>query len=254
LACISDFLRGKDAAFAALLCLLLGACSSVSVIEEHENTALVPKSPPSELLVRPFGISKDAPFDVAQATPEEDVRKKVGYIIAEGVLSRGSRWIAPSRILEAGQKPPRRGVLIEGRLLMAQQGSRILRLGIGLGAGRTRMETTVNVYNLEASAEKPWLSFKTTGGSNIEPGLLAGLIVPSPVTVPILLGIASGAASTVGKLNKGVTQDSKRTGRTVVALVHDALVTHGLAPRKAWPKRSGSLGTPAGQLNFPGLE
>lgn len=224
------------------------------MIEEHENAALVPKSPPAELLVRPFGISKDAPFDVAPATPEENVQKKIGDVIAEGVLSRGPRWIAPSRILEAGEKPPRHGMLVEGRLLMAQQGSRALRLGIGFGAGRTRMETTVHVYNLEASAEKPWLSFKTTGGSNIEPGLLAGVIMPPPVAVPVLLGIAGGAASTVGNANKGVTQDAKRTGRTVAAMVHDALVAHGLVPRKAWPKRSGSLGTPAGQLNFPGLE
>jgi len=235
-------------------CLLLAGCSSVSVIEERENAALAPAGAPAELLVRPFVVSKGARFDVAPAGEKDDPRDKVGRMIAAGVLSRGARWIAPARVLEAGAKAPRRGLLIEGRVLVAEQGSRALRLGIGFGAGRTRMDTTLQVYNLEASAKKPWLTCKTTGGSNMEPGLLFGLIVPSPATVPILIGAAGGAASTVSRSHKGVTQDAKRTGRAVAAVVHDRLATRGLVPRKAWPKRGGSVGTPLGVIDLPGVE
>lgn len=238
----------------ALLCLLLGACSSVSVIEERENPAVAPKSAPPELLVRPFEVLKGARFDVSPSAGKEDPREKVGRIIAQGVMSRGARWIAPCRVLESGQNPPRRGLLITGRVLFAEQGSRALRLGIGLGAGRTRLDTTVRVFNLDASAEKPWLTFKTTGGSNMEPGLLFGLIVPSPLTVPVLAGVAGGAVSTVTRSNKGVSQDAKRTGRAVTGVVHDRLVVRGLIARKAWPKRGGSLGTPVGELNLPDFE
>lgn len=234
-----------------LFCLLLGACSSVSVIEEREDAALAPKSAPAELMVRPFEIAADAKFDVAPASEDDDPREKVGRVIADGVLSRGERWIAPSRIVQEKEKLPRSGVLIEGSVLRAEQGSRALRLGIGFGAGRTRLDTTVRVYNLEASSENPWLTCKTTGGSNAEPGLLFGLIVPAPMTIPVLLGMAGGAVSTVTRSQKGVTQDAKRTGRAITSLVHDRLVARGLVPRKAWPKRSGSLGTPMGQLNLP---
>lgn len=237
-----------------LFCLLLGACSSVSVIDEREEAALAPKSAPSELLVRPFEISKGSRFNVSPAAENEDTRGKVGRLIADGVLSRGAKWIAPTRVLEPGQKPPRRGLLIEGRVLVAEQGSRALRLGIGFGAGRSHMDTIVRVYNLEASGKKPWITCKTTGGSNMEPGLLVSLAVPSPATIPIVAGIAGGAVSTVTRSNKGVTQDAKRTGRAVTGIVHDRLATRGLVPRKAWPKRGGTLGTPAGVIKLPKIE
>jgi hypothetical protein len=237
----------------ALLCLLLGGCSSVSVIEEQEDAALAPKSAPRELYVRPFEVSKGARFDVAPASEKEDPRDKVGDIIAEGVLSRGARWVAPTKVLEPGQKPPAEGLLIEGRVLVAQQGSRALRLGVGLGAGRTHMDTTVRIYNLAASTKKPWITCKTTGGSNMEPGLLFSLIIPSPATIPILVGVAGGTASTVSRSHKGVTQDAKRTGRAVTGVIHDRLAARGLVPRKAWPKRGGTLGTPAGVIKLPDI-
>lgn len=237
-----------------LLCLLLGACSSVSVIEERENPALAPKSLPPELMVSPFEVSKGARFDVAAAAENEDPRDKVGRIIAEGVLSRGTRWVAPTKILEPGKKPPSSGLLIKGRVLVAEQGSRALRLGVGLGAGRTHMDTTVAIYNLAASSKKPWIACKTTGGSNMEPGLLFGLIVPSPATIPILIGVAGGTVSTVSRSHKGVTQDAKRTGRAITAVVHDRLVARGLVPRKAHPKRGGTLGTPIGVIELPKVD
>lgn len=232
-------------------CLVLTACSSVSVIEEKENAALAPKSAPPELLVRPFEVSGGAQFDVAPADEKENPREKVGRLIAEGVLSRGGRWIAPSKIVDQDAKLPEKGLLIEGRVLVARQGSRALRLGIGFGLGRTHMDTNVRIYNLAASAKKPWITCKTTGGSNMEPGLLFGLAVPSPASIPVVAGIAGGAVSTVSRSHKGVTQDAKRTGRAITAVVHDRLAARGLVPRKAWPKRGGTLGTPAGVIKLP---
>jgi hypothetical protein len=88
----------------------------------------------------------------------------------------------------------------------------------------------------------------------MEPGLLFSLLIPSPATIPVLLGVAGGTASTVTRSHKGVTQDAKRTGRAVVAAIHDRLVARQLVPRKAWPKRIGTLGTPVGQLNVPSLD
>ena len=112
--------------FLPLVCLLLGACSSVSVIEEQENAALAPKAVPTALLVRPFEVSRGARFDVAPASEKDDPRDKVGRLIAEGALSRGARWVAPTKVLERGAKPPQTGLLVEGCVLVAQQGSRAL--------------------------------------------------------------------------------------------------------------------------------
>jgi hypothetical protein len=69
-----------------------------------------------------------------------------------------------------------------------------------------------------------------------------------------LASIAGGAVSTVSKSHKGVTQDAKRTGRAIVATIHDSLASKGMVKRKAWPKRIGTLGTPIGQLNVPTID
>lgn len=240
--------------FLAFCSLLLAACSSVSLIEEKENAALAPKSAPSVLYVCPFEVPVGADFDVAPPRGEEDPRASVGRTITEGVLSRGQRWVAPTEVLPDAEKLPAKGLLIDGKVLVARQGSRALRIGIGFGAGRTRLDTTVRVFNLDASAKKPWLTFKTTGGSNMEPGLITSLVVPSPATIPLVAGIAGSAVSGVTKSHKGVSQDAKRTGRAVVAAIHDRLALRQIVPRKAWPKRIGTVGTPVGQLNVPSLD
>ncbi|MFM8684173.1 MAG: DUF4410 domain-containing protein, partial [Chthoniobacterales bacterium] len=203
------------------LCLLssvaLTACSSVSVIEERENAALAPKSAPAELFVRPFDVAKGAEFDVAAPRGKEDARAEVGRTIVDGMLSRGARWVAPTKGLAPGHQWPSKGILVEGTVIRAEQGSRALRIGIWFGAGRTRLDTAVRVFNLDASSKEPWLTFKTTGGSNMEPGLVTGLISPPSLALPIIATVAGTAVSTVTKGNKGVSQDAKRTGRAIVA-------------------------------------
>jgi Domain of unknown function (DUF4410) len=225
------------------LFLLLAGCSSVSVLDEKEDAALAPKTRPIALYVRPFTVAPQAKFEVAPAAPGEDVRSKVGQLIGVGVQSRANEWVASTAVLKPGDPAPTNGLLLEGVVLLADQGSRALRLGIGFGLGRSRLETAVKIYNLEASHKKPWLTCRTTGGSNREPGLVTSLIVPFPAMLPVLASAAGGAVSTVSKGNKGVTQDCKRTGRVITAWLHDHLVVRGLAQRKAWPKRPGSLAT-----------
>lgn len=234
-------------------CLVTG-CASVSVIEEVENPALAPRSLPTVLNVRPFKVPPEADFDAAALASEEDARERIGREVAAGVSSRGERWVAPTRLLEPGEAAPGDGLLVEGRLLRTQQGSRGLRLAIGFGMGRSYMDSTVRVYNLAASKTEPWLRFKTTGGSNIEPGLLPGLIVPSPITVPLAATAVGGAVGGVAIGQKGVTQDAQRTGRVVAATVHDRLVASGLTKRKAHPKRGGRVRTPVGEVTVRDAE
>lgn len=239
----------KKLPWLAAVCLVTG-CASVSVVEEVENPALAPRSLPTVLNVRPFEVPPEADFDAAAVSGEDDARARIGREVAAGVSSRGERWVAPTHLLEPGEPTPGDGLLVEGRLLRTQQGSRGLRLAIGFGLGRSYMDSTVRVYNLAASGTEPWLRFKTTGGSNIEPGLLPGLVVPSPVTVPLAATAVGGAVGGVAIGQKGVTQDAQRTGRVVAATVHDRLVELGLTKRKAHPKRGGRVRTPVGEVTL----
>ena len=242
---------------AFIFALLAGGCSSVSVIEEREDAAVAPTAPPPAVYWRLFDLPAGAEFDVSSPNEGEDPRRRVGQLVADGFFTRSDRWIAPARVLADGEKVPRTGLLVDGRLLRTNQGSRALRLGIGFGLGRTHMDTSVRVFNLAKSAEKPWLTFKTTGGSNMEPGLVAALVtapISAPVVaIPAAASVASGAVSTASRGFKGVTQDGKRTGRAIAAAIHDRLVGRALVERKAYPKRGGRLATPVGEVDLPDL-
>lgn len=247
----------KARAFASLCVLFAAGCSSVSVIEERQDALLAPKSAPPALYVRLFEVPAGAPFAVTSPNEGENARERVARIIADGMATRADRWVAPTRVLAAGDPLPKSGLLVDGKILRADQGSRALRLGIGFGLGRSYMDTSVQVFNLEKSADKPWLSFKTTGGSNMEPGLI-GAVVTAPISapvvaVPVVASVAGGAVSTASRGFKGVTQDGKRTGRAIVAAIHDGLATRGLAQRKAYPKRGGRVATPLGEVDLPDL-
>ncbi len=228
--------------------LLLAGCSSVSVLEESETAALAPVSRPTALWVRPFEVPRGAEFDAA-APRGEDPRVRIGAVIAEGILSR-DRWIAPGRLLEPDAAVPSGGLLVEGKLLRTRQGSRALRLGLGFGAGRTQLETSVRVFHLDYSTKEPWLTFETTGGSNMEPGL-AAMLVPSPLAIPVAVSVVGGAATAGSVGIKGVTEDALRTGRTIAAAIHDRLAERGAVKREVRPKRAGRVPTPAGELPLP---
>jgi hypothetical protein len=235
------------------LLLALTGCSSVSVLQERENADLAPAARPGVLYVRPFEVRRGVEFDAAAAEPGEDVEAKVGALVAEGILSRASEWIAPGQLLEGADPAPSDGLLVQGKILRLRQGSRALRMGIGFGAGRTRLETSVRVFNLSASATEPWLSFETTGGSNMEPGII-GAVVPSPVSIPIAVSVV-GSAVTAGAIGvKGVTQDAERTGRVIAAAVHDKLAKRKLVERVTTAKRAGRLATPVGEVPVPAVE
>lgn len=239
----------------AVLALLAGGCSSVSVTGEREDAALAPTAPPPAVYVHLFEVPDGAEFEVATPNKGEDARRRVGQLIADGIFTRSSRWIAPGRVAGDGEKLPASGLLIDGCLLRAQQGSRALRLGIGFGLGRSHLDTSVRVFNLAKSADKPWLTFNTTGGSNMEPGLAAALVT-APISAPVVAlpaaaSVASGAVSTASRGFKGVTQDGKRTGRAIAAAVHDRLAVRQLVERKAYPKRGGHIATPFGEVGLP---
>lgn len=230
--------------------LFLAGCSSVSVLQEREVASLAPTAKPKALYVRPFEVRRGAEFDAAAPATGEDPRSKVGELVTEGILSRADAWIAPGKWLAADAPAPSSGLLVQGKILRTQQGSRALRVGIGFGLGRTRLETSVRVFNLAASATEPWLSFETTGGSNMEPGVV-GALVPSPLAIPIAASVV-GSAVTAGAIGvKGVSQDASRTGRVIAAAIHDKLAERRLVERATKVKRAGRLATPVGEVPVP---
>jgi hypothetical protein len=81
---------------------------------------------------------------------------------------------------------PDHGWLVAGEFVTIDQGSRALRAGVGLGEGKTTLQTRVYVYDLNVSKTQYVLSFLTGGGSGRMP---SGVSLPGePISTSIAIG------------------------------------------------------------------
>lgn len=135
---------------------------------------------------------------------------KLGHDLAEALLKTLDKKPEGNILINTGI--PKDGLWIKGQMTEEIQGSRILRTLIGLGAGKTRLDTKTYIYNVNKSKKTPWLTIWTSGHSGHEPGALFSAM-PSPMPVFNIIGATSTIATIINHSNKGLTQDAKRTGR-----------------------------------------
>ncbi len=201
----------------SVIALLLVGCASVSVREEKwsEERLVLPK--------RIYVANYEVPVEVlAVDRSGEELEKfrqeKAMYFTAE-LCERITKRIAPAVPLAAGVRPEKGSWVVEGKFLRVNQGSRLLRSLVGLGAGGTKMEvrTTVSVVGARG-AKRVIAVIETTGGSNAEPGMLT---VPTP--------IGGGIRALVSLAKTGVTADQLRTARTITAAMAEKLEAQGYA-------------------------
>lgn len=219
--------------------LFLTSCASVSVKKVERLTTNPPAKIPSKILVAPFtftdaGLRADRngaaleafKFDLQERTTRNLIRRLPKYvgpataIAATAPLPRGNYW------------------LLTGNFDQVNQGSRFLRAIVGFGAGGTKMNTTVIVYDLSHSTKKPFLKIETTGGSNISMGVggVLTFFVSGPIALTSLFNVVDGVRS-------GVTFDAIRTSREINAALSEYLYQQGAISyeKAAGPKRSGKL-------------
>jgi Domain of unknown function (DUF4410) len=200
-------------------CFLLTGCASVSVKEDKwskERLAL-----PTRVYVADFEVPTDV-LDVDRTGQElEGFRQGVAKNFTAELCERITERIAPAVPLTKGLRPSKGAWIVEGRLLRVNQGSRLLRSVVGLGAGATKMEarTTVSLVGTRG-ARREIAAIETTGGSNAEPGMLT---FPTP--------IGGGIRALVSLAKTGVTADQRRTARMITAAIAEKLETQGYALR-----------------------
>lgn len=177
---------------------LFCSCASVKVHEVHRASSV---RAPRTVYVAPFSL-EDANLK------EHPMRKHPGKLGAEAqallskyLVQELSEHLAPAKVVSPSARAPRDGWLVTGRFTRINEGSRILRMAIGLGAGGTKMETRVAVSS--SGRREPFLRFGTTGGSGATPGA---------ATNPIPFSSAPTAAL---QSRLGVTDDAARTARVI---------------------------------------
>ncbi len=222
---------GWGTAFAGAA-MLLGGCASVSMVKRDWLVSPVPA--PNMICVRPFTVEAGR-AEVNRAGTELDAfEQKFSLETAGRFAGRLQKFVGPAKVIGAGERVTDPGHwVIEGRFVRMEQGSRALRSVIGFGLGGTRLETLVDIHRIDRAGRRQNIAvFETTGGSNAEPGALAG----GPFGA--LPRLVAGVAST------GLAADARRTARMVTAAIYEKLALQGV-PLAGPPIRARDLSADA---------
>jgi hypothetical protein len=200
----------------------LAGCASVGVRSPAQAVAN-PKLP-KQIFVADFDTSKGI-FHVNRSGDQlVTLQQKTANALADYLVADLGQSVIPA-IRENGSKHTRADAwLITGEFARVNEGSRALRGLIGLGAGGTKMETIVRVYDLSHLSKEPVLQFETSGGSNAEPGAVLGGA----------FGALPNALRNAGA--RGVTDDTARTAREITAMVADYYAKNGGQPVRSGMK------------------
>jgi hypothetical protein len=211
---------------ALALPLLVGGCASVSVTDVRHDDASVPATRPAIIYVALFDTERGE-FNVDRVADElADFKKNLAVVLQESLVNQFVKSLGVATQPVNAPPASEKGWLVVGRFTRVNQGSRALRMFVGFGAGGTKMETSVRVYDLAATPDRLFLNFETTGGSGAEPGGMPG-------------GVASVASAAAGHVGKGVTEDCSRTARMITATLSEYMALQGwILPEDALtPKR-----------------
>jgi hypothetical protein len=214
-------------------CLALTSCASISVDDARES---VRQNKPSIVYVMNFSTAH-ADVEVDRTGDAlTDFKSNLQLMLRTGLVKEiGDKLVPAVAETKLGNHREANAWLIRGEFVTVKQGSRLLRSAIGFGAGGTKLETRVQVFDLAQNPDAPFLTFSTTGGSNAEPGAILAL-----TTDPLQLAIGgvSGAAH-------GLSEDAARTSREITAELSDYMYARGWisAEQRVAPKHERDLDT-----------
>lgn len=192
-------------------CLSLGACASVKVNEVKMLTKQPPVGTPLKIFVKPFAFYEPAVRVDRTGKNLEEFKYELQEKFTRHLVANLRQTIAPAKAIAATAPVPQgKYWLITGRFDRVYQGSRLLRSVVGFGAGGTKFDTSVMVWDLSQKTPRPFLLLETKGDSFLPQGTMGkvGYFASSAT------GLTS-AASLVGGVREGLTFDTIRTSREV---------------------------------------
>ncbi len=222
-----------------LVTLFLCSCASVSVRKTEMVGPGTKNQVPEKIFVQPFLFADEGIRVDRDGEKLALFKKGVQARMSRDLVKRLSQFLAPTEAVPFHTGLPRGPYwVVTGRFDRIHQGSRIMRMTVGMGAGGTKLNTTVVVYDLSGSHWRPIFRIETTGGSNFSPGTLgtAGYFVNGVTSLASVVYALDGIQS-------GVTFDSTRTSREIAAAMSEYLYMQGGLPyeKAVAPKRLGKF-------------
>jgi hypothetical protein len=207
------------AAVFTTVALGLAGCSSVTV-KELKNDGCSAAARPAQIVVLPFAVDTARIKQSPSRRHPGQLGPEAQQLLHDYLVKDLAKLGVPVTTTPAKAALPNVWV-VSGRFTRLEEGSRLLRMSMGLGMGGTKMETQVDV----AACKKPLMHFSTSGGSNAMPGA-----VTTPVPFTGLPAALKGAGD-------GVTDDAARTARMITGAIGAEMVKRGwLATNPYQPK------------------
>lgn len=211
------------------LCLIAAAlcsCASVSLKKVDVLTARAPTKTPAKIFVKPPEFYDPGVRVDRSGARLETFKHEMQERFTRHLVRRLSKHVAPAEAVAATAPLPKGNFwLIASRFDRIYQGSRMLRSILGFGAGGTKLEMSVVVYDLSRRPPRAFLLLQTTGGSNASPGAIgtATYFVTGFTAIFSAGNLFEGTRS-------GLTFDTLRSVRQIVAALSEYLVERGALP------------------------
>jgi len=167
---------------------------------------------PSHIYVVPFSVERTAIKESFARDKKGQLKFEARDLLSKALVADLSKNIAPASMGEPGRGSSSKVWVVSGRITRIAEGSRLLRMGFGLGMGGTKLTTEVEV---RADSGPVFLRFATTGGSGAVPGAATN---PAPF---------SSLPTALLHTKEGVTDDVQRTARMIVASLGQYMVQRG---------------------------
>ena len=200
--------------------LLLTSCASVSV-RNVAGTCDPPPRKPAQIYVVPFGVERAQVKESFSRKNRGELKFEARDLLTKELVAELSRSIAPACVARSSRGVACNSWIVSGEITRIEEGSRFLRMGFGLGMGGTKLDTRVEV---RADSGPAFLRFATTGGSGAMPGAATN---PAPF---------SSVPTALLHTKEGVTDDSQRTARMIVALIGQDMAKRGWIASGQIPK------------------
>lgn len=183
--------------------------------------------PPARILVYNFAV-EDADIKEYQGIMRQqpsihdprERRRRLGAAVSEALaanLAGGLRQLGFTVVrAPRGGVPGENDLVLDGRVLVVDEGSPLRRLLIGFGSGAAHVETQVRITGMRE--QKALLEFSTRTDSGKLPGAAATLPVGIALPGGLSLGVAAGSA-----VAKGVNENSSKTERMAAASAEQAI-------------------------------
>jgi len=224
---------------------LFAGCASTKVVPVHGYIRDLPLSRPDvvlvyDLAVHPADISIDSALGKkarrsVSGSSVKDERQKVARKVVDAF---SEKLVASVRKLgmmarRAAESPPgisENAILVKGRFVRVDEGSRTKRMVFGFGAGRSELKALVRVYQTTEFGPRLLQEFETSARGSRKPGMAvpmgAGAVAGSVATSAAI----SGGTGVISEKVGGVAADARRTAGKIAQELARLFARQGWIP------------------------